>query len=167
MRCKILRTPFHSHAWSGGLYQTLANVTWPCLSFNSDLGQLLICPQAELHAFQMGIDIKDDTPSLFSLPVLPKESVFFHSNGPVTGPTLPYLCSVNKVTALEGCVRLQTLLFTLHVMCVCRETFMLACRWSWAVVSGIPLCCSSEAFLLTCDPFTDSEHRLLAQALYW
>lgn len=34
-------------------------------------------------------------------------------------------------------------------------------------VAGIPLSCCSDAFLLTCDPFTDSELLLLARALNW
>lgn len=51
--------------------------TCPCLSFNSDLGQLLICPQAELHAFQMIIDIKCQ---YLSIPMLQFQEPSSHVN---------------------------------------------------------------------------------------
>lgn len=49
------------------------NITFPLILSLSALCQLLIHPQAELHALQLFIDIEDDTPSLSLMTVLPEE----------------------------------------------------------------------------------------------
>lgn len=122
--------------------------TCPCLSFNSDLGQLLICTQAELHAFQMIIDIKCQ---YLSIPMLQFQEPSSHVN----------VASIRSQLCRDVCV------YNFYFYSPCYMYLQRDICVGLQRKLEFFLCCSSDDFMLTCHPFTDSEHLLLVQALHW
>lgn len=80
-------------------------------------GQLLTHPQVDLHALQLLIDIRGDTCSSSSFPVI--------VNTPSIGTIPPHFHDTNEIVALQVCVHLQLLLFIPCGMCASIATFKL------------------------------------------
>lgn len=95
----------------------------------------------------------DITPCLPSL-VFPCEPAFFYSNTPAIGVILPCFCGASKIIALQTHAWSPVSLIYSCAMHVGIDAFNLGPRWSCISdqEDGIPLCCSSSALLLTCNP---------------